>query len=57
MLFCEEKGQFWYLLLQNVHAEMYSLLIDTYIEDSTEKHKLLHAIDNCELVSGVIKRE
>ena len=36
---------------------MYSLLIDTYIEDSTEKHKLLHAIDNCELVSGVIKRE
>lgn len=27
------------------HAEMYSLLLETYIKDTREKHKLFHAID------------
>jgi ribonucleotide reductase beta subunit family protein with ferritin-like domain len=32
-------------MMENVHSEMYSLLIDTYISDETEKDKLFHAID------------
>jgi ribonucleoside-diphosphate reductase subunit M2 len=34
------------IAMENIHSEMYSLLIDTYIKDSEEKHKLFHAIDN-----------
>ena len=30
---------------ENIHSEMYSLLIDTYIRDPTEKNHLFHAID------------
>jgi len=26
-------------------AEMYSLLLETYIKDSAEKHRLFHAVD------------
>ncbi|HQU99966.1 MAG TPA: ribonucleoside-diphosphate reductase small subunit, partial [Bacteroidia bacterium] len=33
------------VMIENIHSEMYSLLIDTYISDSAEKHHLLHAID------------
>jgi ribonucleoside-diphosphate reductase beta chain len=32
-------------MMENVHSETYSLLIDTYITDPAEKHKLFHAID------------
>lgn len=31
--------------MENIHAETYSLLIDTYIQDSAEKNKLFNAID------------
>lgn len=31
---------------ENIHNETYSLLIDTYINDIDEKHKLLNSIDN-----------
>lgn len=31
--------------MENIHAEMYSLLIDTYIRDKEEKHKLFNAIE------------
>lgn len=31
-------------MIENVHAEMYSLLIDTYIRDMTEKDRLFNAI-------------
>ncbi len=34
------------IMVENIHAEMYSLLIDTYIKDSTEKNYLLKAMDN-----------
>jgi ribonucleoside-diphosphate reductase subunit M2 len=30
--------------IENIHAETYSLLIDTYIKDHNEKHKLLNSI-------------
>ena len=31
--------------MENIHSEMYSLLIDTYIRDNTEKNHLFNAID------------
>jgi ribonucleoside-diphosphate reductase beta chain len=34
------------IMMENIHSETYSLLIDTYIKDSDEKDKLFHAIDN-----------
>lgn len=33
------------LAMENIHSETYSLLIDTYITDTTEKNHLLEAID------------
>ena len=33
------------LMMENVHSEVYSLLIDTYIKDPVEKKKLFHAIN------------
>lgn len=32
--------------MENVHSETYSLLIETYIKDSEEKHKLFNAMEN-----------
>lgn len=34
------------MAMENVHAETYSLLLDTYIRDPIEKDRLFHAIDN-----------
>jgi ribonucleoside-diphosphate reductase beta chain len=34
------------IMMENIHSETYSLLIDSYIKDSDEKDKLFHAIDN-----------
>lgn len=33
------------IMMENIHSETYSLLIDTYIKDSGEKDRLLNAID------------
>ena len=33
------------IAMENIHSEMYSLLIDTYIKDSTRKDELFNAID------------
>src|SRR5437016_3874939 len=33
------------IMMENIHSETYSLLIDTYIKDPIEKDSLLHAID------------
>jgi ribonucleoside-diphosphate reductase subunit M2 len=32
--------------MEAIHSEMYSQLIDTYIQDTEEKFKLLHAVEN-----------
>lgn len=32
--------------MENVHSETYSLMIETYVSDAEEKHKLLHAVEN-----------
>jgi ribonucleoside-diphosphate reductase beta chain len=37
--------------IENIHAEMYSLLIDTYIKDEKEKDYLFNALQNLECVS------
>ena len=42
------EARFFYgfqIMMENIHSETYSLLIDTYIKDPAEKDKLLHAVD------------
>lgn len=34
------------IAIENIHSEMYSLLIDTYIKDANERDKLFNAIEN-----------
>ncbi|MCL4145508.1 UNVERIFIED_CONTAM: hypothetical protein GTU68_014649 [Idotea baltica] len=34
------------IAIENIHAEVYSLLIDTYIKDGVEKDKLLNAMEH-----------
>jgi ribonucleoside-diphosphate reductase subunit M2 len=34
------------IAMENIHSETYSLLIETYIRDKEEKHKLFNAIEN-----------
>lgn len=34
------------IAIENIHSEMYSLLIDTYIKDACERDKLFNAIEN-----------
>lgn len=47
------EAKFFYgfqIAIENIHSETYSLLIDTYVKDSVEKDRLLHAIDTMDLV-------
>jgi len=42
------EAKFFYgfqIMMENIHSETYSLLIDTYISDPQEKHRLFHAIE------------
>jgi len=34
------------IAMESIHNEMYSILIDTYIKDTEQKHKLFNAIEN-----------
>ena len=38
------------IAIENIHSEMYSLMIDNYVKDTAEKDKLFHAVDNIESV-------
>ena len=38
------------IMMENIHSETYALLIDTYIKDPQEKHRLFHAIDTIDAV-------
>lgn len=40
------------MMMENVHSETYSLLIDTYIEDTAHKTHLLNAIETVPCVGG-----
>ncbi|HMG15889.1 MAG TPA: ribonucleotide-diphosphate reductase subunit beta [Saprospiraceae bacterium] len=47
------EAKFFYgfqIMMENIHSETYSLLIDTYIKDAKEKDYLFHAVDNMECV-------
>lgn len=47
------EAKFFYgfqLMMENIHSETYSLLIDTYIKDPKEKNYLFHAIENLDCV-------
>jgi ribonucleoside-diphosphate reductase subunit M2 len=35
------------IAMENIHSEMYSVLIETYIKDKAQKHKLFNAIEMC----------
>jgi len=38
------------IAIENIHSEMYSVLIDTYIKEEKEREKLFNAIENVEAV-------
>jgi len=47
------EAKFFYgfqIMMENIHSETYSLLIDTYISDVAEKSKLFNAIDTMDCV-------
>lgn len=47
------EAKFFYgfqIAMENVHSETYSLLIDTYIKDSSEKKHLFNALDTLDCV-------
>jgi ribonucleoside-diphosphate reductase beta chain len=39
------------IMIENIHAETYSLLIETYIQDSIERDKLFHALETIPCVT------
>ena len=42
------EAKFFYgfqIMMENIHSETYSLLIDTYVKDETEKDELFNALD------------
>jgi ribonucleoside-diphosphate reductase beta chain len=41
------------IMIENIHSEVYSLLIDTYIKNDDEKDKLFNAI---ETIPSVMKK-
>jgi len=48
------EAKFFYgfqIMMENIHSETYSLLIDTYIKDHVEKNYLFKAVDNLECVA------
>ncbi len=47
------EAKFFYgfqIMMENIHSETYSLLIDTYIKDPKEKDFLFHAVENLDCV-------
>ncbi len=47
------EAKFFYgfqVMIENIHSETYSLLIDTYITDPAEKDNLFNALDNIDCV-------
>ena len=52
------EAKFFYgfqIMMENIHSETYSLLIDTYIKDPAEKTYLLNAIEHLECVKKKAK--
>jgi ribonucleoside-diphosphate reductase beta chain len=52
------EAKFYYgfqIMMENIHSETYSLLIDTYIKDTKEKDYLLNALDTVDCVQKKAK--
>jgi ribonucleoside-diphosphate reductase beta chain len=52
------EAKFFYgfqIMMENIHSLMYSLLIDTYVSDETEKDECFHAIDRLPAVQKKAK--
>lgn len=48
------EAKFFYgfqIMMENIHSEMYSMLIDTLIKNDEEKDKLFHALENFPAIS------
>lgn len=43
------------IAMENIHSEMYSLLIETYIKNDKEKNKLFNALDNFPCIKSKAK--
>jgi len=37
-------------MMENIHSETYSLLIDTYVKDPSERNKLFNAIETFDAI-------
>jgi len=47
------EAKFFYgfqIMMENIHSEMYSLLIDTYVKDPVEQHKYFNAVEEISCV-------
>jgi len=47
------EAKFFYgfqIMMENIHSETYSLLIDTYVKDEAERNRLFNAIDTFEAI-------
>lgn len=47
------EAKFFYgfqIMMENIHSETYSLLIDTYVKDNDEKERLFNALDTIDCV-------
>lgn len=52
------EAKFFYgfqIMMENIHSETYSLLIDTYVKDPSERDRLFHALDNYEAIQKKAK--
>ncbi|KAJ0035426.1 hypothetical protein Pint_24925 [Pistacia integerrima] len=43
------------IAMENIHSEMYSLLLETYIKDPKEKHRLFNAVESIPCVASKAK--
>ena len=44
-MFISVRFLFLQIAIENIHSEMYSLLIDTYIKDPAEREHLFNAVE------------
>nr|GMC51087.1 ribonucleoside-diphosphate reductase small chain A [Ipomoea batatas] len=56
MVYCWARAFYGFqIAMENVHSEMYSLLLETYIKDSSQKSKLFNAIETIPCVAEKAK--
>ncbi|KAK8952715.1 putative ribonucleoside-diphosphate reductase small chain B [Platanthera guangdongensis] len=43
------------IAIENIHSKMYSLLLETFVKDSVEKHRLFHVMDTIPCVARKVQ--